>query len=70
MKKKKGRTRIKVALQHKLNPLHIYCRLRPILGKRKALTLARAYESSYKKVLSGESGNALEVRVRFSRQFS
>ncbi len=43
--------RFKLTLQHMLNPLHVYCRLAPILGKEKAIAFSRRYESIYAKVL-------------------
>ena len=51
MKKEKPTYRVKVRLQHRLNPLHVYCRLIPILGKNKAMSFANVYESYYKRVL-------------------
>ena len=42
--------RLKPAIQHRLNPLHIYCRLVPIVGRSKALAFASKYENIYKKV--------------------
>jgi hypothetical protein len=31
-------------LQHYLNPLHIYCRLRSVMDKRSAVAISHAYE--------------------------
>jgi hypothetical protein len=31
-------------LQHYLNPLHIYCRLRPLMDKHSAMAISHAYE--------------------------
>jgi len=39
--------RLRLSLQHILNPLHIYCRLAPVLGRTKALTFSRKYEVLY-----------------------
>lgn len=49
MKNKKSSSSIKISLEHKLNPLHIYCRLLPVLGKHKAMAFANLYENLYKK---------------------
>jgi len=38
---------LKLSLQHRLNPLHIYCRLTPFLGRRKALAFSKRYEVLY-----------------------
>ncbi len=32
------------SLQHYLNPLHVYCRLRAVMSKKKALLVSREYE--------------------------
>jgi len=32
------------SIEHKTNPLHIYCRLRKIMWKKLAIMLARLYE--------------------------
>lgn len=45
------RTRLRLALQHRLNPLHIYCRLVPILGRPRARSFASMYEGFYRMVL-------------------
>lgn len=38
-------------LQHLLNPLHLYCRLRPVLGKRAARRVAAWAETILRPVL-------------------
>lgn len=38
------RPTVKDTARHYLNPLHVYCRLTPILGRRAAGRLARLYE--------------------------
>ena len=43
--------RLKLELQHRLNPLHIYCRLIPILGKQMAMAFCSKYELVYARVL-------------------
>ncbi len=43
--------RLKITLQHILNPLHVYCRLSPVLGRRRAMAIAHFYESCSKKVI-------------------
>ncbi len=43
--------RMRIAFQHRLNPLHLYCRLVPVVGKYFAMALARRYEIFYRKVL-------------------
>lgn len=35
---------MKATLQHYLNSLHLYCRLRPLLGKRVAMAVSRSWE--------------------------
>lgn len=40
-------------LRHYLNPLHIYCRLRPCFGKQLAMTMANKYETTvYRRILA------------------
>ncbi len=43
--------KLKISLQHILNPLHVYCRLAPLLGRSKTMALVRRYEGFYKRVL-------------------
>ncbi len=43
--------RMKCALQHSLNPLHIYCRLVPLLGRKMAMAFIQGYEPLYARVL-------------------
>lgn len=43
--------RLKAALQHKLNPLHVYCRLIPIVGEPRAKAFICRYEGLYKRML-------------------
>ena len=43
--------KVRAKIQHVFNPLHVYCRLTPVLGKRKALAVAHLYESYTKKIL-------------------
>ena len=43
--------RLKMALQHRLNPLHVYCRLAPIVGRPKAMSFAHKYEQYFRKIL-------------------
>ena len=43
--------KLKLSLQHILNPLHVYCRLTPILGRQNAMAFVRKYELLYTKVL-------------------
>jgi len=31
-------------LRHRINPLHIYCRICKRIGRRRALVIAKAYE--------------------------
>lgn len=38
---------IKPMLQHELNCLHVFCRLRPIFGKRMARALAKTWERCF-----------------------
>ena len=44
--------RFKAKVQHWLNPLHVYCRLIPLLGKRRAMVLAHLYEAGYRRLLA------------------
>jgi hypothetical protein len=34
-------------IRHYLNPLHVYCRLRPIIGKHYARLLSLRYQTLY-----------------------
>ncbi len=43
--------RFKLSMQHLLNPLHVYCRLTPILGRQNAMAFVRQYELLYTKIL-------------------
>lgn len=43
--------RMRLALQHRLNPLHVYCRLAPIIGRPRARAFSSGYEVLYKKIL-------------------
>lgn len=43
--------RLKTALQHRLNPLHVYCRLIPIVGEPRAMAFVCRYEGFYKRIL-------------------
>jgi len=43
--------RVKLSMQHIFNPLHVYCRLCPILGRKKARAFTRRYETVYLKIL-------------------
>jgi len=45
--------RLRARLQHRLNPLHVYCRLMPVLGKRKARVFVQLYENLYRRIFSG-----------------
>ena len=38
---------IRLVLQHELNGLHLYCRLRPLLGKRIAGAIAKTWEQCF-----------------------
>jgi len=39
--------KIRSALQHEANSLHLYCRLRPLLGKRTAKVFAETWEQCF-----------------------
>jgi hypothetical protein len=44
--------RVRLALQHKMNPLHVYCRLRGVgCGRKGSMLLAKAYERTLYKVV-------------------
>ena len=39
--------KIKSVLQHEANSLHVFCRLRPFLGKRMAIAVSKAWERCF-----------------------
>jgi hypothetical protein len=39
--------KIRSFLQHEANSLHVFCRLRPLLGKRTAITLSKEWERCF-----------------------
>jgi hypothetical protein len=39
--------KIRSTLQHEANALHIFCRLHPLLGRRMAIAVSRAWERSF-----------------------
>lgn len=51
MKKEKTMFRVKLSFQHSLNPLHVYCRLVPVIGKSRARAFSSRYETIYRRIL-------------------
>jgi hypothetical protein len=47
----RSKVKLRMALEHRLNPLHVYCRLVPVIGGTKAMVVAHRYEHIYRKVL-------------------
>ncbi len=52
--------RLKLTLQHKLNPLHVYCRLTPILGRQMAMACTRWYESLYARIFNTKAARVFK----------
>lgn len=46
--------RVRDALMHHLNPLHVYCRLRPCMSQKGARVLAGIYERCFFCVFFGK----------------
>jgi hypothetical protein len=44
--------RLKLQMQHIFNPLHVYCRLTPVLGRQRAMGFTRRYETLYASLLA------------------
>ena len=44
-----------------LNPLHVYCRILPVLGKHKAMTFVHVYEIYFRKAFPEKDEDSVET---------